>query len=227
MTFSWNESYFAIETVWRLVWSRLHEMSASCGFALPEWEVSAIELTNVCDGWMRKVRGTDSSGARPGASGSRAPSKICIPSLRRLTSPSGKGSRNHSAPSILLVHRLPHLLEKLSAGRNYVARQRPPSTTMTAPFIPRTVFPTLTSLPRSYYLGHHAAGLAKMHTMLNQIDFIIECRDYRIPLTSRNPMFEDVLAERERMIVYTKKDLGCDGKAGREEEREVCCLHIQ
>ena len=75
-------------------------------------------------------------------------------------------------------------------------------------FIPRTVFPTLESLPRSYYLGHHAAGLAKMKTMLSQIDHIIECRDYRIPLTSRNPMFEDSLAGRERMVVYTKKDLG-------------------
>ena len=82
---------------------------------------------------------------------------------------------------------------------------------MTAPFIPRAVFPTLGSLPRSYYLGHHAAGLAKMRTLLNQIDLIIECRDYRIPLTSRNPMFEDVLTEKERIIVYTKKDLGDSG----------------
>lgn len=78
-------------------------------------------------------------------------------------------------------------------------------------FIPRATFPTLESLPRSYYLGHHAAGLAKMRTMLSQIDLIVECRDYRIPLTSRNPMFEDSLAGRERMVVYTKKDLGSNG----------------
>ncbi|KAK3718546.1 Mitochondrial GTPase 1 [Vermiconidia calcicola] len=75
-------------------------------------------------------------------------------------------------------------------------------------FIPRAAFPTLDSLPRSYYLGHHAAGLAKMRTLLSQIDLVIECRDYRIPLTSRNPMFEDVLEGRERIVVYTKKDLG-------------------
>ncbi|KXT10494.1 hypothetical protein AC579_4260 [Pseudocercospora musae] len=75
-------------------------------------------------------------------------------------------------------------------------------------FIPRNLFPTLESLPRSYYLGHHAAGLSKMRTMLSQIDLIVECRDYRIPMTSRNPMFEDSLAGKERMIVYTKKDLG-------------------
>ncbi|KAF2171914.1 hypothetical protein M409DRAFT_18144 [Zasmidium cellare ATCC 36951] len=79
-------------------------------------------------------------------------------------------------------------------------------------FLPRTIFPTLESLPRSYYLGHHAAGLSKMRTMLSQIDLIIECRDYRIPLTSRNPLFEESLAGRERVVVYTKRDLGGGGE---------------
>jgi len=80
-------------------------------------------------------------------------------------------------------------------------------------FVPRIAFPTLDSLPRSYYLGHHAAGLSKMRAMLSQIDLVVECRDYRTPLTSRNPMFEDSLAGQERLIVYTKKDLGTEGKA--------------
>lgn len=82
---------------------------------------------------------------------------------------------------------------------------------MMAAFVPRTTFPILQSLPRSYYLGHHAAGLAKMRSLLSQIDLIIECRDQRIPLTSRNPLFEESLAGRERMIVYTKNDLGSTG----------------
>lgn len=58
-----------------------------------------------------------------------------------------------------------------------------------------------------------------MRAMLNQIDFVIECRDYRIPLTSRNPMFEEVLGERERIIVYTKKDLG--GALSVDEDAKV------
>jgi hypothetical protein len=84
-------------------------------------------------------------------------------------------------------------------------------------FIPRTGFPTLTSLPRSYYLGHHAAGLAKMKTMLNHIDFVIECRDYRVPLTSRNPQFEEALSGwgKQRIIVYTKRDLGAGDAEGK------------
>ncbi|POS83389.1 hypothetical protein EPUL_004926 [Erysiphe pulchra] len=75
-------------------------------------------------------------------------------------------------------------------------------------FNPRTSFPMHLDLPRSYFLGHHASGLAEMKSMLTQIHLIIECRDYRVPLTSRNPLFEQTLAGRERVVVYTKKDLG-------------------
>jgi ribosome biogenesis GTPase A len=77
-----------------------------------------------------------------------------------------------------------------------------------ATFIPRQVYPHLDSIPRSYFLGHHAAGLAKMKTMVSQIDLVLECRDYRIPLVSRNSLFEETLGERPRLIVYTKQDLG-------------------
>ncbi|KAI9772624.1 MAG: Mitochondrial GTPase [Geoglossum simile] len=82
---------------------------------------------------------------------------------------------------------------------------------MASPFVPRAFFPYLDSLPRSYFLGHHASGLSKMKTMLSSIDLVIECRDYRVPLTSRNPLFEANLSGRERLIVYTKRDLGSVG----------------
>lgn len=87
-----------------------------------------------------------------------------------------------------------------------------------AGFIPRKVFPVLNSLPRSYFLGHHRTGLDKMKTMLSAIDLIIECRDYRVPLTSRNPLFEENLAGRERLVVYTKQDLGSEKK---QQDRSV------
>ncbi|KAJ9622176.1 uncharacterized protein PV06_05385 [Exophiala oligosperma] len=75
-------------------------------------------------------------------------------------------------------------------------------------FVPRQVYPNLSSIPRSYYLGHHAAGLSKMRSLVSQIDLVIECRDYRTPIVSRNPLFEANLGERPRLIVYTKQDLG-------------------
>lgn len=89
---------------------------------------------------------------------------------------------------------------------------------MVSPFVPRAVFPALDSLPRSYFLGHHRSGLTKMKSMPSRIDLIIECRDYRVPLTSTNPMFEESLAGRERLIVYTKKDLG---RAGSDQDQQV------
>ena len=60
-----------------------------------------------------------------------------------------------------------------------------------------------------------------MKTMLASIDLIIECRDYRVPLTSRNPLFEENLAGRERLVVYTKQDLG---SRGWQQDRIVCTL---
>ncbi|PQE09922.1 mitochondrial gtpase 1 protein [Rutstroemia sp. NJR-2017a BVV2] len=59
-----------------------------------------------------------------------------------------------------------------------------------------------------------------MKTMLSSIDLIIECRDYRVPLTSRNPLFEQSLAGRERVIVYTKRDLGSKEKPA-DKKREA------
>jgi ribosome biogenesis GTPase A len=84
-------------------------------------------------------------------------------------------------------------------------------------FTPRHVFPSLASLPRSYFLGHHKAGLAKMKTLLTSIDLVIECRDYRVPLTSRNPLFESALEGKERILVHTKRDLGGGVRDGTNE----------
>ncbi|KAK2795236.1 Mitochondrial GTPase [Onygenales sp. PD_12] len=75
-------------------------------------------------------------------------------------------------------------------------------------FIPRAIFPQLEGIPRTYFLGHHKAGLDQMKKMISMIDLVIECRDYRIPATSINPMLDEALGEKTRYIVYTKRDLG-------------------
>lgn len=74
-------------------------------------------------------------------------------------------------------------------------------------FVPRQVFPHYGAIPRSYFLGHHRAGLTKMKNMLSSIDYVVECRDSRAPVTSINPMFEEALGKTRRLIVYTKRDL--------------------
>jgi len=88
-----------------------------------------------------------------------------------------------------------------------------PLFSMASTFIPRAAFPTLDSLPRSYFLGHHRTGLESMKTRLSNVDIIIECRDYRIPLSSRNPLLAESLSGRKRAYVYTKRDLGSNDEA--------------
>lgn len=79
----------------------------------------------------------------------------------------------------------------------------------TEAFQPRLSYPTLHDLPRSYFLGHHAAGLNRMRSMLRYVDLVIECRDARVPFTGTNPLLERTLTEQgaRRLICYTKKDL--------------------
>lgn len=88
-----------------------------------------------------------------------------------------------------------------------------------ASFIPRKVFPHHAFTRQSYFVGHHHAALQRMKQLLSNTDLIIECRDYRTPITSRNPLFEQHLGDRPRLIVYTKQDLGGDnGKTMRRNE---------
>lgn len=81
-----------------------------------------------------------------------------------------------------------------------------------ASFIPRTAFLASEHIQKSYFLGHHRAGLEKMKAMLDSVDHVIECRDFRVPATSINPLFEEALGGKSRTIVYTKRDLGADSK---------------
>lgn len=76
-----------------------------------------------------------------------------------------------------------------------------------AQFVPRQTFALPNSIPKTYYLGHHAAAQSDMVKRLNQIHLILECRDLRLPLTTNNPLLERSLAGRQRIIVFTKCDL--------------------
>ncbi|KAF7547364.1 hypothetical protein G7046_g9026 [Stylonectria norvegica] len=79
-----------------------------------------------------------------------------------------------------------------------------------AQFIPRQSFSIPNSIPKTYYLGHHAAGQAQIVKTLSNISLILECRDFRLPLSTHNPQLERALAGRERLVVYTKSDLGVE-----------------
>ncbi|KAL2757820.1 hypothetical protein ACRALDRAFT_2073252, partial [Sodiomyces alcalophilus JCM 7366] len=80
-------------------------------------------------------------------------------------------------------------------------------------FVPRLSFPLSESIPRSYYLGHHHAGLREITKRLSNIGLVLECRDYRVPLTSWNHHLDRAIAGRHRIVVYTHSDLGTDSPA--------------
>jgi len=100
---------------------------------------------------------------------------------------------------------------------NSAAKSATVFTAGSAAFQPRERYEASLSTTRSYFLGHHNAALNRMRQDIANVGLIIECRDFRVPLSSWNPLLENSLAanpaERSRIIVYTKRDLGPAGRA--------------
>ncbi|KAJ2671234.1 Mitochondrial GTPase 1 [Coemansia sp. RSA 1085] len=59
----------------------------------------------------------------------------------------------------------------------------------------------------SWFPGHMMAGLREMRDQMRTVDLVIETRDARIPLSSINKQFEQIVKGKHRVIVYNKADL--------------------
>lgn len=90
-----------------------------------------------------------------------------------------------------------------------------------AQFIPRSSFQIPGTIPKTYFLGHHHAGANKIKTILPNISIVLECRDFRLPLSTHNPSLERAIAGRQRIVVYTKSDLGTDSTTARQTLRRI------
>lgn len=86
-------------------------------------------------------------------------------------------------------------------------------------FVPRTTF-AYASHASSWFAGHMSRSLTRLPEVLKDIDLVIEARDARLPLTSINPAFDEVLEQawgnfngdrkgkgKEKLVVYMKRDL--------------------
>jgi ribosome biogenesis GTPase A len=73
-------------------------------------------------------------------------------------------------------------------------------------FIPRSSFPEY-NVTLSDFKGHHQKALKRMDTLAPQIDLVLEVRDARAPISSRNLLLERVLFGKRKIILYSKKDL--------------------
>jgi ribosome biogenesis GTPase A len=61
-----------------------------------------------------------------------------------------------------------------------------------------------------WFPGHMAKARREITEKLKLIDVVIELLDARLPLSSRNPMVEEIINQKPRLIVLTKVDLADD-----------------
>lgn len=58
-----------------------------------------------------------------------------------------------------------------------------------------------------WFPGHMAKALRLIEEQVKIVDFVIECRDARAPLSTRNPIIDKHIGDKPRLIILTKKDL--------------------
>ncbi len=59
----------------------------------------------------------------------------------------------------------------------------------------------------NWFPGHMSKAQREIENRLKMIDIVIELVDGRAPYSSKNPMFDDMIKNKPRLIVLTKKDL--------------------
>ncbi len=60
----------------------------------------------------------------------------------------------------------------------------------------------------NWYPGHMTKAKREMQDKLKMVDMVIEIRDCRIPNSSKNPMIEELIQNKPRLILLSKKDKG-------------------
>lgn len=66
-----------------------------------------------------------------------------------------------------------------------------------------------------WFPGHMAKARRQVETRLKQIDVVMELLDARLPLSSRNPMMNEILSGKPRLVLLNKVDLA-DERGNRE-----------
>src|SRR5699024_239585 len=63
-----------------------------------------------------------------------------------------------------------------------------------------------------WFPGHMAKARREVEENLKLVDVVVEIVDARTPLSSQNPMLQDVIKEKEKVIVLMKRDVADDEK---------------
>ena len=59
----------------------------------------------------------------------------------------------------------------------------------------------------NWYPGHMKKTIEDIEKKLKLVDFVIEIIDSRIPYSSRNPLFDELLKNKKRLLIFNKSDL--------------------
>ena len=58
-----------------------------------------------------------------------------------------------------------------------------------------------------WYPGHMAKAKREVSEQLKKVDVVFELVDARIPYSSRNPMIDEVIKQKPRVVILNKKDM--------------------
>lgn len=84
-----------------------------------------------------------------------------------------------------------------------------------------------------WFPGHMAKARREIGEKMKLIDIVIELVDARAPLSSKNPMFDQVCNNKPRLIVMTKKDLADDQITARwieyfkQKKIDAICVNLK
>lgn len=63
------------------------------------------------------------------------------------------------------------------------------------------------NVPINWFPGHMATATRSIRERLRLIDLVLEVRDSRLPLSSANEDFQEILSRKRRLIIFNKADL--------------------
>ena len=82
----------------------------------------------------------------------------------------------------------------------------------------------------NWYPGHMVKAINDIKSVLKLIDIVVEVCDARLPLSSCNPLIEELAKDKQKIMVLNKKDLADDEETKKWikyfEEKDMICLAV-
>jgi ribosome biogenesis GTPase A len=88
----------------------------------------------------------------------------------------------------------------------------------------------LTKVGINWYPGHMVKAQNDIKAAIKLIDIVVEVLDARIPLSSRNPLIDDLAKDKQRIVVLNKSDLADEKETENWikyfESKDISCIAV-